>query len=119
MPVRPHTPSTCHNHRMADAEDVRTIALGLPEATEQPHFDIPSFRVRGKIFATLPDADHLHAMLSEQDIHAAVGELPGHCEEKWWGKRLSAVRVALPGMNRDLLAEILTDAWRNKAPRTV
>lgn len=74
-------------------------------------------RVRGKIFATLPDPDHLHAMLSEEDIHPAVGENPGVCEEKRWGKRLVAVRVVLPAADRALLTELLTDAWRNKAPR--
>jgi hypothetical protein len=104
---------------MAAAADARHIALALPETTEQPHFDMPSFRVRGKIFATLPDPEHLHAMLSEEDIHAAVGENPGVCEEKWWGKRLAAVRVALPAADRALLTELLTDAWRNKAPRTL
>jgi hypothetical protein len=104
---------------VADPADVRTIALGLPETTEQPHFDMASFRVRGKIFATLPDAEHLHAMLSEEDIHAAVGEHPDVCEEKWWGKRLAAVRVDLPATDPALLSELLTDAWRHKAPRTL
>lgn len=104
---------------MADAEDVRSIALGLPETAEQPHFDMPSFRVRGKIFATLPDSEHLHVMLGEEDIRAVVAEFPGACEEKWWGKRLSAARVTLPRLERALLIELLTDAWRNKAPRTL
>ncbi|MQY20294.1 MmcQ/YjbR family DNA-binding protein [Nocardia macrotermitis] len=104
---------------MADSADVRTIALGLPETTEQPHFDMASFRIRGKIFATLPDPDHLHVMLSEEDIHAAVAEHPDICEEKWWGKRLSATRITLPRITTPLLTELLTDAWRNKAPRTL
>ena len=30
---------------------VRKLALSLPESTEQPHHDMTSFRVRGKIFA--------------------------------------------------------------------
>lgn len=30
--------------------EVRRFALALPEATEAPHFDYASFRVRGKIF---------------------------------------------------------------------
>ena len=33
--------------------DVREIALALPDAIEQDHHGRPSFRVRGKIFATL------------------------------------------------------------------
>ena len=33
---------------------LRTFALALPETTEEPHFNYSSFRVRGKIFATVP-----------------------------------------------------------------
>ncbi|MGC2166057.1 MAG: MmcQ/YjbR family DNA-binding protein [Gallionella sp.] len=33
--------------------EARQLALSLPEATEQPHHEPTSFRVRGKIFATI------------------------------------------------------------------
>jgi len=36
------------------SEQARTLALALPETVEQDHHGIPSFRVRGKIFATAP-----------------------------------------------------------------
>jgi hypothetical protein len=36
--------------------EARAQALGLAEAAEQDHHGIPSWRVRGKIFATVPDA---------------------------------------------------------------
>ncbi|OXR47027.1 hypothetical protein B7C42_00146 [Nocardia cerradoensis] len=104
---------------MADADDVRRIALGLPESTEAPHFDMPSFRVRKAIFATLPDPDHAHVMASEADIREAVAEYPDCCAEKWWGRRLSAVRVDLGAADTGLLSELLIDAWRHKAPRTL
>ena len=46
--------------------DVRAIALGLPEATEAPHHDMTSFRVRGKICATAPpDEAHVHVFVDE------------------------------------------------------
>ena len=35
--------------------DVRKLALGLPEAEEKAHFGKADFRVRNKIFASLPD----------------------------------------------------------------
>ncbi|MFI6042517.1 MmcQ/YjbR family DNA-binding protein [Nocardia sp. NPDC051321] len=104
---------------MADDDDVRSIALSFPEATEQPHHGFPSFRVRDKVFATLPDPDHLHVMCSEADTREAAAENPDICEEKWWGKRLAGVRVTLAAASADLVAELLTDAWRNKAPRTL
>ena len=36
---------------------IRKYALSLPEATEEPHFQYASFRVRGKIFMTAPPGE--------------------------------------------------------------
>jgi hypothetical protein len=102
-----------------DTDEIRAIALGLPEAQEQPHFDVSSFRVRGKIFATLPEAGFVHVMCGEAGIREAVAEYPVLCSQRWWGKRLAAVRVDLAGAPRELLVELLTEAWRRKAPRTL
>lgn len=38
---------------MIKTETFREIALSMPHAEEKPHFDKTSFRVKGKIFATL------------------------------------------------------------------
>ncbi|RYG06372.1 MAG: MmcQ/YjbR family DNA-binding protein, partial [Chitinophagaceae bacterium] len=38
---------------MVSIEKFRHLALSLPEATEQPHFEKTSFRINKKIFATL------------------------------------------------------------------
>ena len=61
---------------MSTQDDVRRFALSLPEAEEQDHHGFPSFRVGGKIFATLPDAEHVHVMLEADDIRAAVMTSP-------------------------------------------
>jgi hypothetical protein len=50
--------------------------------------------------------------LSEEDIRAAVAEWPQWCEEKWWGKRLAALRVALPDCDPHVVRELVEDAWR-------
>jgi hypothetical protein len=39
-----------------DADDARRLALAMPEATENSHFHKPDFRVRNRIFMTLPMA---------------------------------------------------------------
>jgi hypothetical protein len=101
------------------AEEARRLALSLPEAVEQDHHGFPSFRVRGKIFATMPDDRQLNVMLGEDGIREAVGVDPGACELLWWGKRLSAVRVDLGRVDGAFLAELLADAWRRKAPRSL
>ena len=77
-------------------DEARTLALSLPEAVELDHHGRPSFRVGGKIFATLWNAARMNVMLDEGGILTAVESAPDACEKVWWGKRLAAVGVALP-----------------------
>jgi hypothetical protein len=95
-------------------DQARRAALALPEAIEQDHHGRPSFRVRGRIFATLWDSHHMNVMVDEPGIHTAVQGHPEICAEVWWGKRLSAVRVDLTRADEQLLNELLTDAWERK-----
>jgi hypothetical protein len=97
-------------------DDARQLALGLPEAVEQDHHGRPSFRVGGKIFATLWDERTMKVMLDEPGIRTATERHPEWCTERYWGKRLAAVAVDLEHAPADGLAELLTDAWEGKAP---
>jgi hypothetical protein len=96
-------------------EQARQLALSLPEAVEQDHHGRPSFRIAGRIFATLWDEDHMNVMLDEPGILTAVQAHPDRCAEVWWGKRLSAVRVTLSATDPDLLADLLADAFEVKS----
>jgi hypothetical protein len=98
---------------------VRDLALALPEVAEADHHGITSFRIHGRIFATLPNAGHMRIMLDENEIRGAVAENPAACEEFYWGKRLACVVVALEPASSKLLRELLTDAWLRKAPRSL
>jgi hypothetical protein len=103
-----------------DLAEVRGLALALPEATEQPHHDMTSFRVRGKIFATAPaDEAHLHVFVDESETAAAVAESPGWCAELWWGKKLSGVRVTLAAADPVRVAELLEESYRRRAPKAL
>jgi hypothetical protein len=101
---------------MSTVEDARRLALALPEAAEQDHHGRPSFRVTGRIFATLWDQDHLNVMLDEDGIRTAIEAHPEVCAEVWWGKRLAAARVELSRADPELVADLLSDAWEGKAP---
>ena len=101
---------------MLSPDEARRLALSLPEAVEQDHHGRPSFRVAGRIFATLWDEEHMNVMLDEPGIRTAVQAHPEACAEVMWGKRLAAARVNLPAAEADLLAELLADAWEGKAP---
>jgi hypothetical protein len=100
---------------MVPVEEARRLALGLSEASEQDHHGRPSFRVAGRIFATLWDEHHMNVMVDEAGIRTAVQAVPRICEEVWWGKRLAAVRVDLRRADAELLGELLGDAWERKA----
>jgi hypothetical protein len=99
------------------ADEARVLALSLPQAVEQDHHGRPSFRVGGKIFATLWTDERMNVMVDEGGVRSAVEAAPGVCEEVWWGKRLAAVGVTLARVDRELLTELLEDAWEGKATK--
>jgi hypothetical protein len=101
---------------MTTLAHVRRIALSLPETVEQDHHGFTSFRVAGKIFATVPNAAYLHIMLPDTHVEMAIGMSPQACEELWCGKRLFGVRVSLASIQAKLISMLLTEAWRLKAP---
>lgn len=47
------------------ADDARRLALTLPDALEQDHLGRPSFRIAGKIFATLWNERTMNVMPDE------------------------------------------------------
>ena len=99
---------------MVSADTARAIALALPGSVEMAHHGLPSFRTRGRIFATLPDPGHLNVMLDETGTRAMAAALPGVCAERWWGRRLAALTIDLAAADEALVREMLSDAWRRR-----
>jgi hypothetical protein len=105
---------------MSEIARARSFALSLPGTSEQPHHDMSSFRVGGKIFATVtPDETRLHIFVEEPEISATVAEDPAAFEPLHWGKALRGVRVLLAAAPEDRVRELLTEAWLCKAPRSL
>jgi hypothetical protein len=99
-------------------EHARRLALSLPEAVEQPHHELSSFRVGGKIFATVPpDERHLHVFVEEPERELAVSAEPAVCERLRWGAKVVGVRVKLARARPAMVADLLYAAWRRRAPR--
>jgi len=103
---------------VATADDVREIALGLPETTEGPSYGRPGFRVRDRLFARLREPDVLVAWcsdLSEKDVlvhsepekYFTTPHYDGH----------ASVLVRLPAIDREELEEVLAIAWLVRAPK--
>ena len=100
---------------MVSYEQARELALGLGDVVEQDHHGRPSFRVAGKIFATLWDEEHMNVMLDKDGIHTAVQNEPEACKELWWGKRLRGVSVNLLRASAELITDLLSDARESKS----
>ena len=105
---------------MATADDVRTIALSLPETDEHASYGgRPSFRVRKKGFATLrPDGISITVYvggLDEKEPLLASDPRKFFTEPHYEGYPMVLVRYA--EVELDELAELLTDSWRLRAPK--
>lgn len=103
---------------------IRTLALSLPEAEEHPHFDRASFRVRGKIFATLPP-------VGEDGVRKVVLKLPELVKESLQQTDSSAIvslgnwdkggwtQLDIGRMDGEKLADLVRLAWRQVAPKSL
>ena len=102
---------------MIRIEAVRRFALGLPEVTEEPHFDKASFRVARKIFVTVPpDAKHIHVFVSDEHREPALALHPGSIEKLTWGGKVVGLRIDLALCPAQEVRALVQAAWAEKAP---
>ena len=118
---------------MADWDDVRRIALALPEATEEGLHGLPSWRVRGKLFVwdrplrksdlrALGDAAPDGAILGARVEHLGVREaLIADDPEVFFTiphfEGYPAVLVLIKRIALDVLEEVIVEAWLARAPK--
>lgn len=103
---------------MATLDQARALALALPDVEERDHHGRASFRVGGRIFATVWDPEHVNVMVDEPGIRTYVARDSETYSEVWWGQRLAAVRVRLDRASERELGELLADAWEGKASKS-
>ena len=99
--------------------DFRRIALEYPGAVEGAHMGHAGFRVRNKIFATLPDDAWGMVKLApeQQELFMRVDAAFTPAKGAWGRQGCTLVRLA--EMREDLLHDALTAAWRNAAPKSL
>jgi len=103
---------------MITIEQAKKAALSLPETEEKPHFDLKSFRVKNKIFATIhADKNYVMVKLSaiDQSVFCAYNKevifpVPGG-----WGKQ-GATFLNLKKVKKSMLLDALSTAWKTTAP---
>jgi hypothetical protein len=97
---------------------IRKLALALPGTEERPHFDLWSFRVGGKIFATVPpEEDELRVFVAEDLREEWVAADPRTFARLSWGAKVVGLRIALATAEPEAVEKLLRAAWQCRAPR--
>ncbi|NYH41221.1 hypothetical protein HNR22_000948 [Micromonospora jinlongensis] len=119
---------------MPSWEDVRRIALALPEATERPSYDgLPAWRVRDKPFVwerplrradldalgdAAPDGPLLGVRVADLGVkEALLADDPSVYLTTPHFDGYAAVLVRLDRINLPELTEVVTEAWYARAPK--
>ena len=104
---------------MAAGEAVRALALAQPQAVEMDHHGVASFRVAGKIFATLrAEPPRLMVKLDPEDQRNLTEGHPGIIAPVpgYWGRKGSTF-VDYQRADPELLKALLHLAWSGVAPK--
>ena len=120
---------------MADWDDVRRLALAMPEAQERLSRGLTQWRVREKLFvwerplrkrdleelgdaapdgpvlgARVPDEGAKFALIADEpDVYFTTAHFTGY----------PAVLCRLDRLDADALTELVTEAWAARAPRAL
>jgi hypothetical protein len=97
-------------------DEVRKVALALPDTSEEPHHNFGSFRVRGKTFVTIPPGGELlHIFLPTQQRELALAMDPEFLEPVHWGSKVLGVRARLPLARKSTVLSLVRQAYAFKS----
>jgi YjbR len=98
---------------MVSIETFRKLALSFPRVEEKPHFHLRSFRVRGKIFATLWRKEKramLKLSLVDQSVFCSYDKGVFFPAPGGWGTK-GAIFVELAKVRKAMFKDVLTSAY--------
>jgi hypothetical protein len=99
-------------------DTARRHALALADATEEPHHDYGSWRVRGRIFVTIPPGQtHLHVFVGDDERDAAVAMFPQFVQKLLWGGKVLGVRVELAAAEAAAVKRLVSQAYERQAAK--
>lgn len=99
---------------------IRKFAMSLPEVSEEPHHDFASFRVRGKIFVTVPPGEEfIHVFVPEQVREQVLAVHGAFLEKLFWGAKALGLKVSLSEADAETVKLLVRQAWEHKAPKTL
>jgi hypothetical protein len=101
-------------------DDFRRCALALPQAEEKSHFGNADFRVKNKIFGSLPDATRgVVKLLPEQQQMLCAAEPAIFTPVKGGWGRQGWTSLHLAAADEPTLKSALRMSWLNVAPATL
>jgi hypothetical protein len=119
---------------MATLDDVRALALALPEAAESTSYGAVAWKVRGKTFvwerplrrrdvadlealgAPVPDGELVGVRVPAPDKEAVLATVPAAFDIPHF-RGFPAVLVELDRIDVEELRELVTDGWVAQAPK--
>lgn len=107
---------------MATEDDVRRIALRLPEVTEKPSYNTPGFRVKDKLFLRIRTEAEGGLVVFTADVGEKEALLASDPVKFFTTPHYDGypnVLVHLDAVDVDELTELITDSWLVKAPPKV
>ncbi|MFH6998414.1 MmcQ/YjbR family DNA-binding protein [Flavobacterium sp. FlaQc-57] len=100
---------------MVSIETFRKLALSFPDATEEPHFEKTSFRIKKKIFATFDEKNN-RAVLKlneiDQSVFCASSEMIFYPVPNKWGKQGWTI-VELSKVRSEMFQDALSLSYQN------
>ena len=104
---------------MATEDDVRRIALSLPEASERVYNRLPGFQVRKQLFIRIHELDDtlLVSCANLEERNELLSAEPETFFITPHYDRYPAVLVRLDKVDHEELAELITESWRLNAPK--
>jgi hypothetical protein len=102
-----------------DEDDVRRIALSLPATTEKTSWGTPAFRVKDKGFARIREEGDVLVVYcaDEREKLGLIASEPGKFFTTPHYDGYPVVLVRFGAIDVDELTELLTEAWRLRAPK--
>ena len=103
---------------MPTVDEVRRLALGMPDATEKPCFGTPGFYVRKKLFARVKeDGESIVVKVDPGEREALVQEQPDTFVVTPHYEKYAMVIIRLEHADPEELEEMIIEAWRRSAPK--
>lgn len=98
-------------------DEVRRLALSLPETHEASHFGRPDLRVRNKVFATLPqDGRTVNLKTTPVELDLLRRRDPDTFLDVWDGRWIG---VVLERVEPETVREMPIESWSRAAPKSV